>query len=531
MHKNKLPSLPGAQVSRGLLVLLLLQLFWLVNGLLKIYPYQIDDAFITYRYADNFLHTGSIAFNPGDVPVEGFTSQLWFWLIVMLAAIFDIQDVAFCGPLLGMASLSVSVALLWFGLQKRIGAWPTFAIIFVILSLPSVAFYAATGMEQLFFAFLVMFVGLHFAGYWRNRYLAGLLVFAAVWTRPEAIWLFVMLAIKIAYEKDYRNSLANMAALLAALAALMAYRYLVFGELLPNTFYAKNPQLHRGIQYLADALTRYWWFSFLILMASLGAILGDYRNRLVFLFGLSWLLVPVLEGGDWMPLLRFFLPAMLLLGFSVQGAFRQDRGWVRNALLLLAISPLLVYSVYYLRGMHTLYPPYQMNNRMIDDRARAWLDANKITRIAAVDMGTLFYRKDYQALDLAGLTDREIARMPGKHLSKNITADYLLARNVEVILFRLAKMPVSDAVLSRYNFDNDTEKNLFFDPRLAQHYDLVMILGYPDESIATRFWGYVVMARKDLHLTPDPVPTKSHTGFYFADYSLPVMSKAKAAEF
>lgn len=42
----------------------------------------IDDAFITYRYANNFLNTGVLTYNIGEFQQEGFSSILWVFILV-----------------------------------------------------------------------------------------------------------------------------------------------------------------------------------------------------------------------------------------------------------------------------------------------------------------------------------------------------------------------------------------------------------------------------------------------------------------
>jgi len=44
------------------------------------FDFVCDDAFISFRYADNLVHHGELNFNPGQ-RVEGYTSFLWTVLI------------------------------------------------------------------------------------------------------------------------------------------------------------------------------------------------------------------------------------------------------------------------------------------------------------------------------------------------------------------------------------------------------------------------------------------------------------------
>ena len=50
------------------------------------YRWVLDDAFVYFRYAENFAQTGELVFNLGEY-VEGFTSPLWMVLLAITRAI------------------------------------------------------------------------------------------------------------------------------------------------------------------------------------------------------------------------------------------------------------------------------------------------------------------------------------------------------------------------------------------------------------------------------------------------------------
>jgi len=51
-------------------------LLWIVVAGRVFGEWQMDDAFISYRYAWNLLHGNGLVYNPGE-PVEGYTNFLW----------------------------------------------------------------------------------------------------------------------------------------------------------------------------------------------------------------------------------------------------------------------------------------------------------------------------------------------------------------------------------------------------------------------------------------------------------------------
>ena len=51
-----------------------------------VFNFVCDDAFISFRYADNLVRHGELVFNPGD-PVEGYTNFLWTVLMAGVLAL------------------------------------------------------------------------------------------------------------------------------------------------------------------------------------------------------------------------------------------------------------------------------------------------------------------------------------------------------------------------------------------------------------------------------------------------------------
>ena len=43
----------------------------------------LDDAFISFRYAANLVQGHGLVWNPGELPVEGFTNLLWVLIMAI----------------------------------------------------------------------------------------------------------------------------------------------------------------------------------------------------------------------------------------------------------------------------------------------------------------------------------------------------------------------------------------------------------------------------------------------------------------
>jgi len=239
------------------LVLLALVVVGISLGL-AILPFQLDDAFITYRYAKNVASGHGLTFDPGMAPVEGFSSPLWLLLLSLVAATAGADVLPQAAVAFGLASF---VAVLWImtraalqlgGEQRRDAAtWAAIVTVALFATLPAASYYAVTGLEPVLFVLVVVVFGASTAGLLPQAtgLAAGVL---AVWVRPEGMFLVVVLPVQLLAQGGWRDRrLRKPASLLAAVVlgalAVVAVRLVVCGELLPNTYFAKEPDVARGL--------------------------------------------------------------------------------------------------------------------------------------------------------------------------------------------------------------------------------------------------------------------------------------------
>jgi hypothetical protein len=211
-------------------------------------PWTVDDAYITFRYAKHLLEHGTLTWNVGTRPVEGYTGIA---LPVLVAA----------GMRLGLAPERVArllgTASLFFGgwtlrdNQRRLGVpEPVRAYVTATAMLfPALFAHATGGLETLLFAATL--------GACLGRMLecdvsprpaaqawlwAWLLVLSFI--RPEGVLFAGAFGGALAFR--LRSSPQRRAAIAMALAvyalpygAYFAWRATYYGRLMPNTYYAK----------------------------------------------------------------------------------------------------------------------------------------------------------------------------------------------------------------------------------------------------------------------------------------------------
>jgi arabinofuranosyltransferase len=174
------PQLGWIEVGLGLMacaaVLLILENY--------IGVYMPDDAYITYRYAENLATGHGLVFNAAAAPGEGYSNLSWIILLAGLARLG--QDLTVWAARLGQV-LSILNLLLVYALSLRLvgqRGWALIAPALVALTAPY-ALWAQGGLETMWYATLLLLsVWLMVEG------LDG-----QVWAYPPAVVVFFVLAL------------------------------------------------------------------------------------------------------------------------------------------------------------------------------------------------------------------------------------------------------------------------------------------------------------------------------------------------
>ena len=271
----------------------------------------VDDAFISFRYARNLLEGHGLVFNPGE-RVEGYTNFLWTLELAGIWGMFGIKP-EHSAPWLSvfftagtLAAVLYQVARMPYLRHRGLVAWMSIGL--VCGSATFAVWTSAGGLETRQFTFFIVAAVVLLSVHRGCR--AGLLSasfslgFASL-TRPEGLLIasccigwFVLQSMADASGPDVRVAEGRRSARVDTVIARMLkrvdwrgfaylalpfvvmvcahflFRFLYYGELLPNTYYAK--------------FVRPWWDMGLRYYAAAGLETGLY------------LLVPLAAAGAWM---------------------------------------------------------------------------------------------------------------------------------------------------------------------------------------------------------------------------------------
>jgi len=398
------------------LLLALLPSAWL-------WQFTVDDALITARVAHHVATGVGYRFNAGD-PISDAVTPLGFPLLL--------APFAGEGPLAALRAAKIGGLLVWLVTAAAIGAaigrcgqrlWRFSPLALLATSVPLGA-WAVAGMETPLVTALATWALV------AGRFTPLVAGFCAAW-RPELIPWAATLACGMALVRRRRVDSVLFALLLTALLPLSValVRQLVFGSPAPLSVLAKPPDFDHGLRYAIGGL---------LLSGPPFLVLGPWRwrslpprDRVVLAAGLVHLGAVVLAGGDWMAFYRLLVP--VLPGLLLVGAALAERSpsWANTARLVAAVSASLLLLV--LRGPDARH--VGLHRQALIRSAAASLAGAE--RVAALDVGWVGAATGADLLDLAGVTDRQIAALPGGHTSKRIPAGLIEARGTDRLVLLL----------------------------------------------------------------------------------------------
>ncbi|HEY0072256.1 MAG TPA: hypothetical protein VGE04_20025 [Chloroflexia bacterium] len=416
---------------------------WVVVAGRLLGEWQLDDAYISYRYAWNLVHGNGLVYNPGEV-VEGYTNFLW---TVLAAASIGIGLPPATVALAATVALSIALlSLVWLASARLAGKqyfWP--AIVCLLLAGNS-AFVTygprGSGMEAMLFAVLTMLAAVLLyrepTGVRQNYVSAGIVLSLATLTRPEGVVLALLfIGVRCAQlgaaQKPWRSPLLYSAGAYAAVVVPHElWRIFYYGYPLPNTFYAKvgtatTEVLARGWVYVQFFLLENWLPAVLGLIGLLVFVAGWRRSGVLTALALFvavqagyvlWI------GGDHFPGWRFFVPVIAPLLIVGQEAVRRLIAWLPSptSLRVATYAVLALAALAYVGTMREQTEPdsYTMETTRLHTAyvehwgsAGLWLKDNTPpeARTAAKGAGAIAYYGQRPTIDMFGLNDLHIGHL------------------------------------------------------------------------------------------------------------------------
>jgi arabinofuranosyltransferase len=416
----------------------------------RVGSFTIDDAYISFRYARNLARGLGLVYNAGE-HIEGYTN--FFWTVLLAGGIRLGLDPVLLAKVLGGLAACGSLGALYL-LSRRLSPYGAVPCIATWLFASSIveSGYAVFGLETPLFVFLLL-AGTELLFRERDRGeglpWSGVVFGLAGITRtaPEAAMFLGIPMLFLGRRFFGRQNLLRGAIFLVPVACHTLWRHAYYGTWLPNTAMAKlgnlSEQIAGGKRYLMEYGQHTWPVLLLGLFGLCVAIVARHRDALcvaALAFAVTGYVLVV--GGDWMPYYRFMAPLepfcflLACLGGRAlldpvidvlrkgDGAPTEGPGRILGGVAgLVAAAAVTVLCVFRAQRFE------EARHRLVDDDrifwesasggAAAWLlEHGQPGQVAIADIGYLGYATDYPVLDLLGLVDPVISRLPGGYTHK-----------------------------------------------------------------------------------------------------------------
>ena len=433
----------------------------LLNVLINL-DFVKDDAYITWRYAQNLLLGNGLVFNRGEY-VEGSTTFLWIWVALPFEALgLDLFQVF---EILGTAMLGVVMFLMAKVHTRAHGVEPSFSHAWGpiwMASSSTATLWVTSGTEQPLSlllptaAFYLTFEAIRREPEDERKAKrfalgAGVVMGLGCITRPEIHLIGIILGAVVVLHAIRTRRLSRVTVLwivglLAVTAPTHGFRYAYYGDLFPNPFYVKtssSPLIVRtGLRQLNDMLE----FNMIGALAVCAPLAFADRKHLAEKLTMATIAIGfgvyiVYVGADEMRWHRLYLPALpmlaMLAGFGIRNVvvavrkrFSSIWAWRASAIVAwcvvgAAATNSTLFSVMQMGGLNGRG---ELSGTFHPDLGKFLVRHERPGALVAFqDMGsTPYHAQDIGFLDFIGLTDRHTAlarRRYGLHAFAQTEAD------------------------------------------------------------------------------------------------------------
>jgi hypothetical protein len=395
------------------------------------FGFMVDDALITTRVAHQIASSGHYRFNPTGPRVDAVTPLGFAWISVPFAHAGSLEAFR-CLRWLGAACHLATGWVLGYGMRNVLAHDPSSVEVRRRLMLAAAALlplacnlawgaWGGSGMET---PFVTLFCTLALL---TQRGSAIWIALATAW-RPELVPWGLALAAARAETRKQRVVAVCVSALGPAL--VVALRLMLFGHPAPLAIFAKPSDLDSGLGYVFAGMRL---LGVPLLLIATRAWRG--QPRLVYAATLAaavHLVALCSAGGDWMPYFRLWVPILPGLAWIGYGVMLRGKAWpnVVRAACATGMSLLLCASSGG-AARQIVGARVELIEAAKPLLASAW-------NVGALDVGWVGAATSANITDFAGVTDPNIAHLPGGHTSKRLPSDLLQRLEIDVLVLLIA---------------------------------------------------------------------------------------------
>lgn len=250
-------------ITKILIVISIVTLPLLIIDLIN---FSVDDVFIPLRVAQNLVHGNGMVYNAGEY-VEGHSNPIWVLALAGLMKILPVYSdpmyMLWIAKILSVVFGIGTIGLTYFVVQKYFKGNPNASLygtisVFLLATSGFFIAWSVSGMETVMASFLYLMAvfvlsdplceshngrGFHGSDISRSTHVWLLcILFIAALCRPEAPLFsgFIYSYVFLVSSNKARTIVYGVLPYIVMLSVIIAWRYSVYYDVFPNTYYAKT---------------------------------------------------------------------------------------------------------------------------------------------------------------------------------------------------------------------------------------------------------------------------------------------------
>jgi arabinofuranosyltransferase len=363
-----------------------------------------DDAYITFRVVDNFIHGYGLTWNT-DERVQTYTHPLWMLLLSLVY--FFTHEIYYSSLVLSITVSFIAVGIFSLYLARS----PLLATLGITVLAASKSFvdFSTSGLENpLTYLLIVIFMLVFYRSQHKDHYVffLGLVAGLATLNRMDTLLLFLPTLIVVFYQfPGWKSAKALLLGFLPFLC-WEAFSLCYYGFLFPNTAYAKLDTgidraqlLSHGIGYFVSSFT-FDPLPFVIIAVSVLFLFERSAwQDLPFLIGIGlYLLYTLVIGGDFMAgrfLTEPFLIAVILLAHTSFPSLKSKSKWIMAFAIILLFEIVVPNSRWYPLSKSNILT----DQRGVTDERAFYADATALVKVEHITLwpNSVWLREGLQA--------------------------------------------------------------------------------------------------------------------------------------
>ena len=400
-----------------------------------------DDAFISFRYAENLVRGNGLVFNIGE-RVEGFSNPSWTLLLALAIKIG--MDPVIASLLMGYFSI-IFLIYATAHLSRQVGGVVGIACFLVAID-PSMLLESVQGLESVFYAGLITLACsrlLEEREANKSSMISTSLFAIACCTRPEAPLFFILAHGSLGYkDRRWSKTLSSAIPIVGLLLVITILRLFYYQDVLPNTFYAKvgGVAISRGLEYCHFHFRHHpiFWIALIFVWTKHGQEKKWFMLTTVlfiYLFYVVWI------GGDFKPTSRFILPVSGIMAVAVSTMVQRIIE-LKQAWIWFFLSVIMFLGRASLFTKAEVWAADRRQNFVARKFLGEWLKANtsRSDVLAMHSIGAIPYYAERKTIDMWGLTNKTIAKTPSETFGEGMAGhektnpEYVFSRSPEIYL-------------------------------------------------------------------------------------------------